>query len=68
MTTAALTLPLRWSAAPFARIARALATWRERRLLAALPPERLADMGLGEAEVRLGLDRPLWNVPSHWLR
>ncbi len=46
----------------------ALAAWRQRRALANLPAERLKDLGLSERDVRLETQKPVWNVPVHWLR
>lgn len=43
-------------------------TARERRKLAELEPHMLKDIGLKPEDVRHELNRPFWNVPSHWLR
>lgn len=47
---------------------RALAAWRQRRTLAALPPELLDDVGLSRDAADAEARRPIWDVPSHWLR
>lgn len=53
--------PLRW-------LRQALATWRQRQILGALPPERLSDFGISEREARLEAEKPIWDVPRTWLR
>ncbi|MDH3263381.1 MAG: DUF1127 domain-containing protein [Paracoccaceae bacterium] len=51
-----------------ARISMALAALRQRRALAALPPERLRDIGISPEAARREAERPAWDVPAHWLR
>lgn len=46
----------------------AVAAWRQRRALESLPPERLQDLGLTEDQVRIEAQKPIWNVPAHWMR
>ena len=46
----------------------ALTFKRHRRALGALDRHLLKDIGLTETEARLEADRPVWDVPSHWLR
>lgn len=61
------------SRAAFARlpvlawILRALAVRRERRALAELPPEILRDIGISRHEALREAERPIWDVPRHWL-
>ncbi|MEM1345350.1 MAG: DUF1127 domain-containing protein [Pseudomonadota bacterium] len=52
--------------APFAwpPVARWLAVWRERRALAALPTERLDDLGLTRAEAAREAARAPWDLPG----
>jgi uncharacterized protein YjiS (DUF1127 family) len=50
----------------FARAAAALAVWRQRRALAALPDHLRRDVGLTEAEIDREASRHLWDVPNHW--
>jgi uncharacterized protein YjiS (DUF1127 family) len=48
-------------------IIRALAVRRERRALAELPPEILRDIGISRNEALREAERPIWDVPRHWL-
>ncbi|PVH29996.1 hypothetical protein DDE20_06670 [Pararhodobacter oceanensis] len=45
-----------------------IATARERRQLAALPEQRLEDLGLTRAEATLEAARPFWDAPRAWRR
>ena len=45
-----------------------LALWRSRRQLASLDESRLKDLGIGENEAQKEANRPIWDVPAHWLR
>ncbi len=51
-----------------ARIVGAHALWRSRRRLATLDDAALRDLGLTRAEAIEEAERPVWNVPAHWLR
>ncbi len=51
-----------------ARLTAALAVRRQRLQLVALDAHRLADLGLTRSEALAEADRPMWNVPAHWLR
>jgi len=51
-----------------ARLGAALAVRHQRRQLAAMEAHRLADLGLTRAQALAEAERPMWNVPSHWLR
>jgi uncharacterized protein YjiS (DUF1127 family) len=46
----------------------ALAARRQRRHLAALPADRLHDIGLTPEEASAEARRGMWDVPAHWLR
>ncbi|MEH6775110.1 MAG: DUF1127 domain-containing protein [Cereibacter changlensis] len=46
----------------------ALVARRQRLQLARLDAAALADIGLTPAQARAEADRPLWDVPSTWLR
>ncbi len=46
----------------------AFAARRQRHDLARLPPEVLRDIGITAEEARREATRPVWDVPSHWLR
>ncbi len=50
------------------RVVAAHALWRSRRRLAALDEAALRDLGLTRAEALEEAERPVWNVPAHWLR
>lgn len=39
---------------------------RQRRQLAALDDERLADLGLSADQARTEAARPFWDAPRHW--
>ena len=42
--------------------------WRQRQELRTLPLHMLDDLGLTRAEAEAEARRPLWDVPSSWLR
>lgn len=46
----------------------ALSVKRHRRALSDLDRHLLKDIGLSETEARQEAERPVWDVPSHWLR
>lgn len=46
----------------------ALTVKRHRRALADLDRHLLKDIGLSESAARQEAERPVWDVPSHWLR
>ena len=48
-----------------ARIAAALAVWRQRRMLADLPEHLRRDVGLSDAEVSHEITRPFWDLPGN---
>jgi len=52
----------------FARLSLAHAAWRQRRALARLDNAALNDIGISRAEAQNESARPVWDVPSHWLR
>ncbi|MGX9357137.1 DUF1127 domain-containing protein [Roseobacteraceae bacterium S113] len=41
---------------------------RQRRALRGLDDARLADLGLTRADALEEANRPLWDVPQHWVR
>ncbi|WP_107846494.1 DUF1127 domain-containing protein [Litoreibacter ponti] len=43
-----------------------LALYRQRRALAALDEDRLADLGLSRFEADAEARRPIWDAPAHW--
>jgi uncharacterized protein YjiS (DUF1127 family) len=49
-------------------ISLARAARRQRRALAELPPERLRDLGISAEAAQREAEKPIWNVPAHWLR
>lgn len=51
-----------------ARLRLVLAARSQRRALARLNDQMLADVGLTAAEAAAEADRPLWDVPRNWLR
>lgn len=53
----------------FLRLASAaFSIWRQRRALARLDPSALKDIGVTQREALLEADKPIWDVPQHWLR
>ncbi|TCP62955.1 uncharacterized protein YjiS (DUF1127 family) [Rhodovulum bhavnagarense] len=50
------------------RILAAFSVARQRRRLAELDDAMLRDIGLSRAAARAEARRPLWDVPSNWLR
>lgn len=46
----------------------ALEAWRQRRILSGLPKERLDDIGVSEGDALREVQKPIWNVPQHWLQ
>lgn len=59
-------LALRGSAA--LRLSDLLSLARQRRALAGLDADRLADIGVTRQEALEEADRPVWDVPAHWQR
>lgn len=60
--------------APLARVSlastinAAMATWRQRRHLEKLDDNALKDIGISRHQAETEANRPLWDVPNHWLR
>ncbi|MBM1219711.1 DUF1127 domain-containing protein [Ponticoccus sp. SC2-23] len=52
----------------FALIRAAFCVWRQRRHLARLDRDLLADLGLCADEAQKEAARPIWDVPGHWRR
>lgn len=50
------------------RIVAILALGAQRRRLAELDDAALADIGLTRAEAEAEAGRPVWDVPTHWMR
>lgn len=44
------------------------AVWRQRLTLSELDPDLLNDIGVTAAEARREAAKPVWDVPSRWLR
>lgn len=42
--------------------------WRSRRQLASLDHDRLEDIGLTRRSAEKEANRPIWDVPAHWLK
>nr|WP_245544296.1 DUF1127 domain-containing protein [Oceanicola granulosus] len=59
---------VRSARAPRLGLADYLALYRQRRALARLDARALADIGVSDLEARSEAQRPLWDVPTHWLR
>jgi len=61
---------------PAARPGLALLSWltsmpavaRQRRELREMDPARLEDIGLSPRQAAAEANRPIWDVPAHWLR
>ncbi len=51
-----------------ARVRAATEVWRQRRALARLDADRLADIGLSEQDAHEEASRPIWDAPGHWSR
>jgi uncharacterized protein YjiS (DUF1127 family) len=51
-----------------ARLQLGVAARAQRKALARLDTAALADIGLSRAEAEIEARRPLWDVPSNWLR
>jgi uncharacterized protein YjiS (DUF1127 family) len=45
-----------------------LTLWRQRRALASLDDARLDDIGLTRRDALREAQKPIWDVPRHWLR
>lgn len=65
---------LRRNAAPvqrlslLTRVQNAMALRRQRRALAQLDARALADVGITQSDAKTEAQRPVWDVPGHWLR
>ncbi len=75
MTTTMKTALTRFFPAPFltgktliARLVELQAIHKERRALAEMDADRLADMGLSASEAEREARRPVWDAPERWLR
>ena len=44
------------------------AVWRQRQALSELDTELLNDIGVTATEARIEAAKPVWDVPSRWLR
>lgn len=42
--------------------------FRQRKQLSELSDDQLEDIGVTQAEAKREAARPVWDVPSHWLR
>lgn len=60
--------PARARLSPLRILHRLLALRRQRRTLAQLDDHLLADIGLTPEAARIEAERPVWDVPAHWLR
>ncbi len=49
------------------RIITALAVWRSRRTLSGLEAHMLEDIGITAAQAKAEANRPIWDVPAHWV-
>jgi uncharacterized protein YjiS (DUF1127 family) len=56
--------PRRW----FAALLQVMALRQSRRRLAVMDDATLRDLGLTREEALAEADKPIWNVPAHWLR
>ena len=63
MTTLAPSLPR--SARAFG-LFELVALWKQRRTLAAMDADQLADLGISYADAQEEAARPAWDVPAHW--
>ena len=45
-----------------------LGLYRQRRTLAEMDRQRLADIGVTPAQAEMEAKRPVWDVPGHWRR
>ena len=52
----------------FRRLALAHAAWRQRRALAELDDAALRDLGLTRGQALAEAQRPVWDVPQHWIK
>ena len=52
----------------FARVLLAHDAWRQRHALSRLDATALRDIGLTKTQADTEARKPLWDVPSHWLR
>lgn len=52
----------------FAHVHGMLSVWRQREKLRSLDRHLLKDIGLSETDVAREVQRPIWDVPTHWLK
>ena len=50
----------------FGRLTDYAALYRQRRALARLDAQALADIGLSQSDAQSEAKRPIWDVPSNW--
>ncbi|MFK7837899.1 MAG: DUF1127 domain-containing protein [Sulfitobacter sp.] len=61
-------VPARRSVSVLSMINAVQAAWRSRQQLAALEDHMLEDIGITQKAARTEANRPLWDVPAHWLQ
>jgi uncharacterized protein YjiS (DUF1127 family) len=68
VVTEKILLPSRSRSGLMAFALQAIGVWQQRRKLARLDDTQLRDIGVTRAEALQEAERPLWDVPSTWLR
>lgn len=52
----------------WARMSAMISVTRQRRALSALDPHLLRDVGITPAQAAAEAQKPVWNLPAHWIR
>jgi len=72
MTSANCTATARNTVSPrvsvFSKLSQVHAVWRQRQTLKSLDAAALRDIGVTRRQAKTEADRPIWDVPSNWLR
>lgn len=50
------------------RVLAALDVWRSRQHLKGLDAQRLEDIGIAHKDAIVEANRPIWDVPRHWMQ
>lgn len=55
-------------ASVLSKLMAALDVWRSRQHLKGLDPSQLDDIGIAQIDAIKEANRPIWDVPAHWMQ